>query len=191
VAVVACLVAVGAAASGASSAPGGGAAPGASKASASNRYIVIASNKAAAGGDGPHAEPVLDADRTPVRHPRRDHRRSGRRPRRRRSERPDVEHRADQRAAGVDANAGDDDVTVAVADTGLDYTHTELENKVVAVQDFTTNEVYINGESICSPFLASMTPTSPPTSGRRRTWTTTATARGSAGTSVPRSTRTR
>jgi hypothetical protein len=268
VAVVACLVAVGAAASGASSAPGGGAAPGASKASASNRYIVIASNKAAFNSALSDARSgtrvaltlapvnafVVNASASDAQALARNHRVK--------VVRDHIEHlirpgmygdagmippsQVDRQAmakrlaatghtpnpfstptahpfdilAGITAdpafglgggapndpmwsierinapqawttNAGDDDVTVAVADTGLDYTHMELENKVVAVQDFTTNEVYINGESICSPFLASMTPTSPPTSGRRRTWTTTATARGSAGTSVPRSTRTR
>ena len=50
-------------------------------------------------------------------------------------------------------NAGDDEVTVAVADTGLDYSHDELANKVVAVQDFTTNEVFLDGESICKFFF--------------------------------------
>lgn len=44
-------------------------------------------------------------------------------------------------------NGGDDSVTVAVEDTGLDYTHSEL--NVAAVEDFTTTEDLGNGESIC------------------------------------------
>ncbi len=46
-------------------------------------------------------------------------------------------------------NAGDDDVVVAVEDTGLDYTHSELTNKVVGVADFTTTEV----PEICKDLL--------------------------------------
>jgi len=37
-------------------------------------------------------------------------------------------------------NGGDDGVVVAVEDTGLDYTHEELNGKVTAVADFTTTE---------------------------------------------------
>ena len=36
--------------------------------------------------------------------------------------------------------AGDPAVTVGVADTGLDYTHSELAPKVVHVEDFTQTE---------------------------------------------------
>src|SRR5262245_54822378 len=37
-------------------------------------------------------------------------------------------------------NGGDDGVTVAVEDTGIDYTHSELSGKVTAVVDLTTTE---------------------------------------------------
>ena len=45
--------------------------------------------------------------------------------------------------------AGDPAVTVGVADTGLDYTHSELAPKVTAVVDFTTTE----DPPICKTFL--------------------------------------
>ncbi|MGE5273772.1 MAG: S8 family serine peptidase [Verrucomicrobiota bacterium] len=38
-------------------------------------------------------------------------------------------------------NGGDNDVLVAVADTGLDYSHEELDSQVVGVADFTTTEL--------------------------------------------------
>ena len=46
-------------------------------------------------------------------------------------------------------NAGDDNVLVGVADTGLDYSHDELTDKVVGVADFTTTE----SPEICKDLL--------------------------------------
>jgi subtilisin family serine protease len=39
-----------------------------------------------------------------------------------------------------ETTTGDPDVLVGVADTGLDYTHAEIDDRVVHVQDFTVNE---------------------------------------------------
>jgi lantibiotic leader peptide-processing serine protease len=48
---------------------------------------------------------------------------------------------------------GSPDVVVAVADTGLDYTHSELKNQVVGVADFTGTEI----PNICSTFFGGPT----------------------------------
>jgi subtilisin family serine protease len=48
-------------------------------------------------------------------------------------------------------NGGDADVLVAVADTGLDYTHTELAGKVVGVTDISATEG--PGNEICKDLL--------------------------------------
>ena len=84
--------------------------------------------------------------------------------------------------------AGNDTVTVGVADTGLDYTHSELAPKVSGVVDFTTTE----DPPICKTFVAapdtSRMPNGRPSSADPRTPTGTATAAGSAATSPRRST---
>jgi subtilisin family serine protease len=49
-------------------------------------------------------------------------------------------------------NGGDDDVLVAVADTGLDYTHTELADRVVARTDISATEGL--GNEICKDLIA-------------------------------------
>jgi subtilisin family serine protease len=48
-------------------------------------------------------------------------------------------------------NGGDDDVLVAVADTGLDYTHSELDDKVIGVTDISATEGA--GVEICKDLL--------------------------------------
>jgi len=59
-----------------------------------------------------------------------------------------------ERIGGSDAwatNGGDDDVLVAVEDTGLDYTHDELTNKVVALTDISATEGA--GVEICKDLI--------------------------------------
>jgi hypothetical protein len=75
--------------------------------------------------------------------------------------------------------AGSPKVTVAVADTGLDYTHSELGPKVAQVIDLTVLE---GEEPICKTCSASPTRTWRPSSAGRPTATGTATAPGSAAT---------
>jgi subtilisin family serine protease len=48
-------------------------------------------------------------------------------------------------------NGGDSDVVVAVEDTGLDYTHTELANKVIARADISASEG--TGAEVCKDLL--------------------------------------
>jgi hypothetical protein len=75
--------------------------------------------------------------------------------------------------------AGSPKVTVAVADTGLDYTHSELGPKFAQVIDLTVLE---GEEPICKTCSASPTRTWRPSSAGRPTATGTATAPGSAAT---------